>query len=65
MAHTEIYTIKGQKYKYEVANYRVGKKVRHKKRYLGPVKPIYTTKKRGEANGFQKKGSASSSAFEL
>jgi len=46
MSHTEIYTIKGQKYKYEVTNYRIGKKVRHKKHYLGPVKPIYKTKKK-------------------
>ena len=46
MSHTEIYTIKGQKYKYKVTNYRIGKKVRHKKRYLGPIKPIYKTKKK-------------------
>ncbi len=46
MSHIEIYTIKGRKYKYEVTNYRVGKKVKHKKRYLGPVEPIYTTKKK-------------------
>jgi len=40
MAHIEIYTIKGRKYKYEVTNYRVGKKVKHKKKYLGPVEPV-------------------------
>ena len=40
MAHTEIYTINGRKYKYEVTNYRVGKKVRHKKKYLGAVEPV-------------------------
>ena len=40
MAHTEVYTIKGRKYKYEVTNYRVGKKVKHKKKYLGPVEPL-------------------------
>lgn len=40
MAHTEIYTIKGRKYRYEITNYRVGKKVKHKKKYLGPVEPI-------------------------
>lgn len=40
MAHTEIYTIKGRKYRYEITNYRVGKKVKHKKRYLGAVEPV-------------------------
>lgn len=39
MSHTEIHTIKGRKYKYEVTNYRVGKKVKHKWRYLGAVEP--------------------------
>lgn len=38
--HIEIYTIKGRKYKYAVSNYRIGKKVRHKKKYLGPVEPV-------------------------
>jgi len=46
MSHIEIYEIKGKEYRYEVINYRIGDKVRHKKRYLGPVKPIYKTKKR-------------------
>jgi transposase len=40
MTHIEIYTIKRRKYKYEVTNYRVGKKVKHKKKYLGPVEPV-------------------------
>jgi len=40
MTHTEIYTIKGRKYRYEITNYRVGKKVKHKKRYLGAVEPV-------------------------
>lgn len=40
MAHKEIYTIKGRKYKYEVTNYRVGKKVKHRKKYIGPVNPV-------------------------
>ena len=40
MSHTEIYTIKGRKYKYEVTNYRVGKNVKHKKKYLGAVEPV-------------------------
>lgn len=46
MSHIEIYSIKGKKYRYEITNYRIGKKVRHKKKYLGPVKPINKTKKR-------------------
>ena len=46
MSHIEIYKIKGRKYKYKVKNYRIGYKVRHKKKYIGPVKPIYKTKKR-------------------
>ncbi|MFH1642905.1 MAG: helix-turn-helix domain-containing protein [Nanoarchaeota archaeon] len=41
MAHIEIYTINKRKYKYQVTNYRVGSKVRHKKKYIGPVKPVY------------------------
>ena len=40
MPHTEIYTIKGRKYKYKVTNYRVGKNVKHKKKYLGAVEPV-------------------------
>ena len=40
MTHTEIYTIKGRKYRYEITNYRVGKKVKHKKKYLGAVEPV-------------------------
>ena len=40
MSHTEIHIIKGRKYKYEVTNYRVGKKVKHKWKYLGAVEPI-------------------------
>lgn len=40
MPHTEIYLIRGRKYKYEVTNYRVGKKVKHKKKYVGPVEPL-------------------------
>ncbi|MFH1916844.1 MAG: helix-turn-helix domain-containing protein [Nanoarchaeota archaeon] len=44
MAHIEIYKIKGRKYRYEINNYRVGKKVKHKKKYLGPVDPINNRK---------------------
>ncbi len=40
MAHIEIHTIKGRDYKYEVTNYRVGKKVKHKWKYLGAVNPV-------------------------
>jgi len=40
MAHIEIYTINRRKYRYQITNYRVGSKVRHKKKYLGPVEPI-------------------------
>ena len=46
MAHIEVYKIDGKKYRYEVTNYRVGKKVRHRKKYLGPVKPVYTKNRR-------------------
>lgn len=46
--HIEIYKIKGRKYKYEVSNYRIGDKVKHRKKYLGPVSPVNKTqKKRG------------------
>ena len=51
MSHTEIHTIKGRKYKYEVTNYRVGKKVKHKWKYLGPVEPV---KKRRNPNAGRK-----------
>ena len=40
MSHIEIHTIKGKEYKYEVTNYRVGKKVKHNWKYLGPIKPV-------------------------
>jgi hypothetical protein len=44
--HTEIYKIKGREYKYQVKNYRVGKKVKHKKKYLGPVNPINNSERK-------------------
>lgn len=48
MAHIEIHKIRGRKYRYEVTNYRVGKKVKHRWKYLGPVEPINRkTNKRG------------------
>lgn len=40
MSHIEIHTIKNRKYKYEVTNYRVGKNVKHKWKYLGAVNPV-------------------------
>ena len=40
MMHVEVYKIKGRLYRYEVTNYRIKGKVRHKKKYLGPVEPI-------------------------
>ena len=43
--HTEIYTIKGREYRYEVTNYREGKKIKHRKKYLGPVQPKNKTQK--------------------
>ena len=46
MSHIEIYAIDGRKYKYKVTNYRVGKKVKHKKKYIGPVEPA--NRKRNE-----------------
>lgn len=44
--HIEIYKIKGRNYRYEVTNYREGKKIKHKKKYLGPVKPKNKTQKK-------------------
>jgi transposase len=44
--HTEIYTIKGREYKYQVTNYREGNKIKHKKKYVGPVVPVNKTQRR-------------------
>ncbi len=44
--HTEIYTINGRKYRYQITNYRIGNKVRHRKKYIGPVEPINKTERR-------------------
>lgn len=49
MTHIEIYTIKGRKYKYEVTNYKIDKKVRHKKKYLGAVEPVNAKRKNPNA----------------
>ena len=38
--HVEIYKIRGKRYKYQVTNYRTGNKIKHKKKYLGPVEPV-------------------------
>lgn len=40
MSHIEIHTIKGRKYKYQVTNYRIGKKVKHRWNYIGAVEPV-------------------------
>lgn len=40
MSHIETHVIKGRKYRYDVTNYRVGKKVKHKWRYIGAVNPV-------------------------
>ena len=40
MTHIEVHKIKGRRYKYEVTNYRMGKKIKHKWRYLGPLEPV-------------------------
>jgi transposase len=40
MTYTEIKTIKGREYRYERTSYRVGKVVKHKSKYIGPVEPI-------------------------
>jgi transposase len=45
MSHIEIHKINGKEYKYEVTNYRVGKSVKHKWKYLGAVKPVQKRKK--------------------
>src|SRR3989344_2960226 len=44
--HTEIYTIKGRKYKYAVKNYRIEGKVKHKKTYIGALEPIVKAKRK-------------------
>lgn len=40
MSYIEIKTIKSRKYRYERTSYRVGKIVKHKSKYLGPVDPV-------------------------
>ena len=45
MSYEEIKIIGGKKYKYLRTSYRVGDVVKHKSKYIGPVKPINETKK--------------------
>ncbi|MEA2054396.1 MAG: hypothetical protein U9O96_04685, partial [Candidatus Thermoplasmatota archaeon] len=45
MSYIEIKIIKGMKYRYERTSYRVGKKVRHKSKYLGPIGPVNKRRK--------------------
>ena len=45
MVHIEIHKIRGRNYRYEVTNYREGKKVKHKWKYLGAVEPVQKRKK--------------------
>ena len=40
MSYIEIKKIKGRKYRYERTSYRVGKIVKHKSKYLGPLDPL-------------------------
>jgi len=47
MVYSEIKTIKGRKYKYLRESVRIRDKVIHRTvKYLGPVKPIYKTKRK-------------------
>ncbi|MCK5176986.1 MAG: hypothetical protein KAQ92_04635 [Candidatus Aenigmarchaeota archaeon] len=39
MSYIEIKTINGKKYRYERTSYRIGKKVKHRSKYLCPVEP--------------------------
>lgn len=51
MSYIEIKMIKGRGYRYERTSYRVGKTVKHKSRYIGPVEPVI---KRKNANAGRK-----------
>ena len=53
MSYIEIKTIKGRKYKYLRTSYRVGSRVTHTSKYMGPVKP--KNKMKGDKIGIQKK----------
>ena len=45
MSYIEIKIIKGMKYRYERTSYRVGKAVKHKSKYLGPIEPVNKRRK--------------------
>lgn len=45
MAYLEYKKIKGKLYKYERRSYRIGDKVKHTSKYLGPAEPVGTRKK--------------------
>jgi transposase len=45
ISYIEIKTIKGRKYRYERTSYRVGRIVKHRSKYLGPVEPVSKKKK--------------------
>jgi len=40
MSYMEIKTIKGRKYRYQRTSYRVGKVVKHRSKYIGPLEPV-------------------------
>ena len=44
MSYIEIKIIKGKEYIYERTSYRIGNKVKHTSKYLGPVDPKNKTK---------------------
>lgn len=44
MSYVEIKIIGERKYKYERRSYRVGDRVWHTSKYLGPINPKYKTK---------------------
>ncbi len=46
MSYIEIKIIKGKKYKYERTSHRVGDKVKHTSKYLGPIESKNKTKRR-------------------
>lgn len=55
MTHIEIKKISGHEYKYQRFNYRVGDKIRHKNKYLGPIQPVNKSQR--------KKGGRTSAIF--
>jgi transposase len=45
MVYVEIKKVKGRHYKYSRVSYRVGGKIKHKSKYIGPVEPVQKRKK--------------------